>query len=75
MTRWFSTKVGYAYQEAVKSTTTSFVPALAISDWKCASFSITVAKPIISGKKLEIIQKLKMTTTENDTSKWLTNDR
>lgn len=39
----------------MKSTTTSLAPALVISDWKCASFSITITFPaasaILSEKK------------------------
>lgn len=34
------------YQTAIKSTTTSLAPALVISDWKCASFSITITFPV-----------------------------
>ena len=36
----------FTHQTAMKSTTTSLVPALVISDWKCPSFSITMTFPV-----------------------------
>lgn len=42
----FENKSCFTHQTAMKSTTTSLVPALVISDWKCPSFSITMTFPV-----------------------------